>query len=71
MTTRQKRRFVATNTVQIETPTSTISSSCVERLLGAQVPEDMGWVDHILENENSLVKSFNVRFGAIKKLSKV
>ena len=71
MTTRQKRRFVATHTVQIETPTATISPSCVERLLGAQVHEDMRWVEHILENENSLVKSLNVRLGAIKKLSNV
>ena len=57
MTTRQKRRCVATNTVQIEAPTAIISPSCVERLLGAQVHEDMRWVEHILENENSQVKS--------------
>ena len=71
MTTRQKRRFVANNTAQIETPIATISPSSVERLLGAQVHEDMRWVEHILENENSLVKSLNVILGAIKNLSKV
>ena len=69
MTTRQKRRFVNTNTVQIQTPTAVISPSEVERLLGAQVHQDMRWVEHILGNENSLVKSLNQRLGAIKKLA--
>ena len=69
MTTRQKRRTVDTNQVQIQTPTATITPSKVERLLGAQVHQDMRWVEHILENEASLVKSLNLRLGAIKKLA--
>ena len=69
MTTRQKRRFVNTNSVKIQTPTAIISPSKVERLLGVQVHQDMRWVEHILENENSLVKSLNQRLGAIKKLA--
>ena len=61
MTTRQKRRFVDTNTVQIETPTATISPLSVERLLGAQVHQDMCWVEHALDIEDSLIKALNVR----------
>ena len=71
MTSRQKRRHVDTNSVQIETPTAMISPSSDERLLGAQVHQDMRWVEHILDSENSLVKSLNVRQGALKKLSHV
>ena len=47
-TTRQKRRFVNTNNVQIETPTAIIKPSNVERLLGAQVHQNILWVEHIL-----------------------
>ena len=71
MTTRQKRRYVNTNNIRIQTPTATISPSPVEKLLCAQVHQDMRWVEHILENENSLVKSLNLRLGALKKISKV
>ena len=71
MTTRQKRRTVDTNNVKIQTASATISPSPVERLLGAQVHQDMRWVEHILENENSLVKSLNLRQAAMKKLSRV
>ena len=69
MTTRQKRRFVDTNSVQIETPTATISPSSVEQLLGAQVHQDMRWVEHLLDSEKSLVKALNLRLGALKKVS--
>ena len=69
MTTRQKRRFIDTDSVQIQTPSAIIKPSSVERLLGAQVHQDMRWVEHILESESSLVKSLNIRVGALKKLS--
>jgi hypothetical protein len=71
MTTRQKRRFVNTNNVQIETPTAIIKPSNVERLLGAQVHQDMRWVEHILDSDQSLVKSLNLRVGALSKISKL
>jgi hypothetical protein len=48
MSTRQKRRFVDTSSVKIETPTAIIRPSNVEQLLGAQVHQDMRWVEHIL-----------------------
>ena len=71
MTTRQKRRLVPTNTVNIVTPTATISPSSVERLLGAQVHQDLRWVEHILDSDSSLVKSLNLRLNALIKLSSV
>ena len=41
MSTRQKRQHRSTSTISIITPTETITPSAVERLLGAQVHEDM------------------------------
>ena len=71
LTTRQKRRFVDTNSVQIQTPTATITPSTVEQLLGAQVHQDMRWVEHILDSDKSLVKALNLRIGALKKIGQV
>ena len=62
LTSRQKRRFVDTNSIVIETPTAVISPSTVEQLLGAQ---DMRWVGHILESANSLRKALNLRLGSL------
>ena len=69
LTTRQKRRHIDTDAVRIETPTASITPSKIEQLLGAQVHQDMRWVEHILENDNSLVKALNLRLGALKKIS--
>ena len=69
LTTRQKRRLVDTSSVQIETPTAIITPSRVEQLLGAQVHQDMRWVEHILDSDKSLVKALNLRLGALKKLT--
>ena len=71
LTSRQKRRFVDTNSVVIETPTAAISPSTVEQLLGAQVHQDLRWVEHILDSDNSLVKALNLRLGALKKVSSI
>ena len=71
MTTRQKRRHVATGSMTITTPTAIVKPSSVERLLGAHIHEDMRWKEHIMDNEDSLLKSLNQRQGAIKKISKV
>ena len=70
-TTRQKRRFINTNNVQIETATAIIKPSNVERLLGAQVHQNIRWVEHILDSDQSLVKSLNLRGGAPSKIIKL
>ena len=56
--------------MNINTPTATIMPSVVERLLGAQVHQDMRWREHLMEIKDSLLKSLNQREGAIKKISK-
>jgi hypothetical protein len=71
MSTRQKRAHRDTSTLTINTPTATINPSEVERLLGAQVHQDMRWKEHLVDNEHALVKSLNQRIGAMKKVSKV
>ena len=70
MSTSQKRRHRVTNSITINTPTAVIKPSTVERLLGAYVHQDMKWKEHIVDNDDSLVKSLNRRAGAIKKVSK-
>ena len=69
MSTRQKRQFRDTSTITISTPTAIITPSKVERLLGAQVHQDMKWKEHVLDNDDSLIKSLNKRAGALKKIS--
>ena len=71
MTTRQKRRFIDTNSTSIHTPTETVYPSITEKLLGAEIHQDMKWGEHILLGENSLVKSLNKRLGALKKVQNI
>ena len=68
MTTRQKRRLVDTSAVNIVTPSAVIAPSSVERLLGAQVHQDMRWVEHVQDSDESLVKALHKRLGALKKI---
>ena len=69
MSTRQKRQYMDTTSITINTPTAVITPSKVERLLGAQVHQDMKWKEHVLENDDSLIKSLTKRAGALKKIS--
>ena len=69
MTTRQRRRFMDTRSMSMITPTATITASPVEKLLGAYIHEDMKWTEHIMANDDSLIKSLNKRQAAIKKIS--
>ena len=50
-------------------PTAVVTTSSAERLLGAQIHEDMKWKEHIMSNGDSLIKSLNKRQAAIKKIS--
>ena len=71
MSTRQKRRHVETATTRIHTPSASIIPSSTERLLGAEIHHDLRWRHHILDSENSMVKSLNKRLGAVKKIQKI
>ena len=70
MATVQKRRHVDTSLTRIITPSSTVTPSNTERLLGAEICTDMKWKEHILESDQSLVKDLNKRLGALKKIQK-
>ena len=52
--------------VQINTPTEIIDQSETEKLLGAWIHQDMKWKGHIINNEESLVRSLSQRVGALK-----
>ena len=67
MSTRQKRCHLDTSTMTIDTPTATITPSTVERLLGAQVHQNMRWKEHILDNSDSLRKSFEQKSWSYKE----
>jgi hypothetical protein len=72
MTTSQKRsKFDQNDAVFLITPSEVIEQSESEKLLGALIHQDMKWGEHILNNDESLVRSLNTRVGALKKVSKV
>ena len=56
--------------ITIHTPTAIIRPSTVDRLLGAQVHQDMRYKEHLMDNDDSLLKSLNKRVGALRKISK-
>ena len=70
MSTRQKRVNRDTSNITINTPTAIITPSKVERLLGAQVHHDMHWREHLVDSDDSLLKSLTKRAGAMKKISR-
>ena len=71
MTTTQFRKKNPSLPVEIRTPTEVITPSQTEKLLGAVVHQDLKWADHILHDEESLVKVLSKRLGALKKICKV
>ena len=59
------------NKVEIRTPTETVHPSECEKLLGCMLHEDMKFQEHLISNEESLLRSLNTRICALKMLSKV
>ena len=68
MTTSQNRRLKNPQ-IQVQTPNETINTSNSEKLLGGFIHEDLKWKEHIVDNENSLIKSLTTRLNALKKMS--
>ena len=67
MTTSRRRAYRLRDTqVVLRTPTEIIESTECEKLLGGLLHQDMKWNEHILDNEESLVRSLNSRLGALK-----
>ena len=72
MTTSQKRpKLNQLSPVVINTPTEVIEKSETEKLLGAWLHQDMKWAEHVVGNEDCLVRSLNRRIGALRKVCKV
>ena len=72
LTSSQKRRKAEAGLeVSIDTPSATITPTPSEKLLGGWVHQDLKWAEHILEGEESLVKSLNTRLSALKLVGRV
>lgn len=65
MATQSKRRFSNMN-IQLTTNSGIIYTSESNKLLGAQIHQDLKWSDHILE----VVKSLNMRLNGLKNVCK-
>ena len=57
-----------TGQVQITTPTESIRPSSCEKLLGCWISKDMAWTEYIKDNKENLMKSLNMRLGAVRKI---
>ena len=66
-----KNRAMLDTQVKIVTPTETIRPSKTEKLLGCWVKDDLKWTEHLRDNKDNLIKSLNIRLGALKKIKKV
>ena len=69
--TKQKRRFVNTSGVTLDTGTEVISPSPEERLLGWTVHQDLGFGAALLTGRNSVVSAIDTRIRALKMISRV
>ena len=69
--TRQKKRNNNLTPVTLNTGNEIIKTSRTETLLGFKIHESMGFSEHILDSKDSLIKTLNMRIGALKKIRKV
>ena len=70
LTTSQLRRSRGID-VRVQVGTENQELSQVERLLGLQVNQSLKFQEHIMTNEDSVIRSLHKRVNAIKMLSKV
>ena len=58
--------------VVINTPTAVIKPSKSEKLLGCWVQDDLKWTEYLRDSKgDNLIRSLNIRLGALKKIRKV
>ena len=70
--TRKARRTAGKSLdVTISTPSTVIDATPSEKLLGGWIHQDVKWSEHILDGQESLVKSLNTRLSALKMIGKV
>ena len=66
-----RARTQCADLVKIETDDETIKPSKSEKLLGCRIQDDFKWTEHLRDNEESLIKSLNVRLNALKIISRI
>ena len=59
------------NSLSLNTGNEIISTSKSEKLLGGLINQNLKWTDHILLNEESLLKKLGTRLNALKQMGKV
>ena len=59
------------NSLSLNTGNEIISTSKSEKLLGGLINQNLKWTDHILLNEESLLKKLGTRLNALKQMAKV
>ena len=57
--------------IQLDTGEKIVETSETEKLLGAQISQNLKWNQHIRDDEKSLIKSLNTRLNAFKKVSRI
>ena len=66
-----KSKYEQERKVVINTPSLVISPTETQKLLGCHIHENLKWTDHLMTNENSLLKGLNQRLAALKKLARI
>ena len=65
------RNKLSPHSLSLDTGQERIPTTDCEKLLGGFIAQNMKWTNHILVNENSLVKQLGIRVIALKKISRV
>ena len=59
------------NSIHLNTGNEIIATSKSEKLLGGLINQNLKWTDHILLNDESMLKKLGTRLNALKQMSKV
>ena len=69
--TEQKRRHIDTQAVMLNTGSEIIQATEVEKLLGYEVHQNLGFGTFLMTGKNSVLSSLSKRVGALKSIAKV
>ena len=69
--TEQKRRHIDTQAVSLNTGSEIIQATEVEKLLGYEVHQNLGFGTFLMTGKNSVLSSLSKRVGALKSIAKV
>jgi hypothetical protein len=58
------------NSINLNTRDEIIGTSQSEKLLGGLINQNLKWTDHIIINEESLLKKLGTRLNALKQIGK-